>query len=115
MADFLAVRRIQRVVLYETKARYYLVGSNNAQTRFRVLKIDRTEPRDLVMSDDKRSTHRRRKVYSSVKSSPGRRGNNRIIPSCCDDIDVMLGNIKTDIAFTTGVDIIFINTRGDNQ
>ncbi|XP_048577491.1 polyphosphoinositide phosphatase-like [Nematostella vectensis] len=53
MADFLAVRRIQRVVLYETKARYYLVGSNNAQTRFRVLKIDRTEPRDLVMSDDK--------------------------------------------------------------
>ncbi|KAI4888939.1 hypothetical protein NFI96_025071 [Prochilodus magdalenae] len=33
--------------------RYFLVGSNNAQTKHRVLKIDRTEPRDLVVIDDK--------------------------------------------------------------
>uniref|UniRef100_A0A8B9HAY9 FIG4 phosphoinositide 5-phosphatase n=1 Tax=Astyanax mexicanus TaxID=7994 RepID=A0A8B9HAY9_ASTMX len=33
--------------------RYFLVGSNNAQTKHRVLKIDRTEPRDLVIIDDK--------------------------------------------------------------
>lgn len=33
--------------------KYYLVGSNNTQTRFRVLKIDRTEPRDLDIYDDK--------------------------------------------------------------
>uniref|UniRef100_A0A671MWB7 SAC domain-containing protein n=1 Tax=Sinocyclocheilus anshuiensis TaxID=1608454 RepID=A0A671MWB7_9TELE len=32
---------------------YFLVGSNNAQTKHRVLKIDRTEPRDLVIIDDK--------------------------------------------------------------
>lgn len=38
--------------------RYFLVGSNNAQTKHRVLKIDRTEPRDLVIIDDKVSwTH----------------------------------------------------------
>uniref|UniRef100_A0A3Q1EN04 FIG4 phosphoinositide 5-phosphatase n=1 Tax=Acanthochromis polyacanthus TaxID=80966 RepID=A0A3Q1EN04_9TELE len=44
---------IQRMVLYETRARYFLVGSNQAQTKHRVLKIDRTEPKDLVVIDDK--------------------------------------------------------------
>ncbi|XP_043962480.1 polyphosphoinositide phosphatase [Gambusia affinis] len=44
---------IQRMVLYETRARYFLVGSNHAQTKHRVLKIDRTEPKDLVIIDDK--------------------------------------------------------------
>uniref|UniRef100_A0A672H8R6 SAC domain-containing protein n=1 Tax=Salarias fasciatus TaxID=181472 RepID=A0A672H8R6_SALFA len=33
--------------------RYFLVGSNQAQTKHRVLKIDRTEPKDLVIIDDK--------------------------------------------------------------
>lgn len=33
--------------------RYYLVGSNNTETKFRVLKLDRTEPRELIISDDK--------------------------------------------------------------
>ncbi|XP_028295394.1 polyphosphoinositide phosphatase isoform X2 [Gouania willdenowi] len=44
---------IQRMDLYETRARYFLVGSNLAKTKHRVLKIDRTEPRDLVIIDDK--------------------------------------------------------------
>lgn len=30
-----------------------MVGSNNTQTRFRVLKIDRMEPSELVITDDK--------------------------------------------------------------
>uniref|UniRef100_A0A4W6DDG8 FIG4 phosphoinositide 5-phosphatase n=1 Tax=Lates calcarifer TaxID=8187 RepID=A0A4W6DDG8_LATCA len=34
-------------------SRYFLVGSNQAQTKHRVLKIDRTEPKDLVIIDDK--------------------------------------------------------------
>ncbi|CAB1340055.1 unnamed protein product, partial [Coregonus sp. 'balchen'] len=33
--------------------RYFLVGSNHAQTKHRVLKIDRTEPKDLAIIDDK--------------------------------------------------------------
>ena len=33
--------------------RFFVVGSNNTETRFRVLKIDRTEPRDLIIVDDK--------------------------------------------------------------
>ncbi|KAL2082219.1 hypothetical protein ACEWY4_022037 [Coilia grayii] len=44
---------LQKLVLYETRARYFLVGSNEAQTCHRVLKIDRTEPKDLVIIDDK--------------------------------------------------------------
>uniref|UniRef100_A0A8C7XAQ7 FIG4 phosphoinositide 5-phosphatase n=1 Tax=Oryzias sinensis TaxID=183150 RepID=A0A8C7XAQ7_9TELE len=44
---------IQKMVLYETRARYFLVGSNQAETKHRVLKIDRTEPKDLVIIDDK--------------------------------------------------------------
>uniref|UniRef100_A0AAY4DM76 SAC domain-containing protein n=1 Tax=Denticeps clupeoides TaxID=299321 RepID=A0AAY4DM76_9TELE len=44
---------LQRLVLYETRARFFLVGCNHAQTKHRVLKIDRTEPRDLVIIDDK--------------------------------------------------------------
>ena len=29
------------------------MGSNHAQTKFRIIKIDRTEPRELLLSDDK--------------------------------------------------------------
>ncbi|XP_049833832.1 polyphosphoinositide phosphatase isoform X1 [Schistocerca gregaria] len=44
---------IQKIALYETKSRFYLMGTNNTQTRFRVLKIDRMEPRELIVVDDK--------------------------------------------------------------
>ncbi|XP_056015815.1 polyphosphoinositide phosphatase-like isoform X2 [Ostrea edulis] len=44
---------IQKVILYETKARFYIVGSNSTESRFRVLKIDRTEPKELAIHDDK--------------------------------------------------------------
>ena len=33
--------------------RFYVVGSNNTEDIFRVLKIDRTEPRELQINDDK--------------------------------------------------------------
>ncbi|XP_064473715.1 polyphosphoinositide phosphatase-like [Ornithodoros turicata] len=44
---------IQRMALYETASWYYLVGSNNTQTKFRVLKIDRSDPYELTVIDDK--------------------------------------------------------------
>ncbi|XP_069483684.1 polyphosphoinositide phosphatase [Ambystoma mexicanum] len=47
------ISSVQKLVLYETRARYFLVGSNHAETKYRVLKIDRTEPKDLVVIDDK--------------------------------------------------------------
>ncbi|XP_047530610.1 polyphosphoinositide phosphatase [Vanessa atalanta] len=47
------ISSIQRIALYETKTRFYLIGSNNTQTRFRVLKIDRTDSKELILVDDK--------------------------------------------------------------
>jgi hypothetical protein len=47
------VRSVQKIVVYETKTRFYIVGSNEDQSKFRVLKIDRTEPKELVINDDK--------------------------------------------------------------
>ena len=43
----------QKIKLYETRTRFYLVGSNSSQTRFRILKIDRTEPTEINVIDDK--------------------------------------------------------------
>ncbi|XP_031847551.1 polyphosphoinositide phosphatase FIG4 isoform X2 [Nomia melanderi] len=48
------ISSIQKIALYETKSRFYLMGSNNTLNRFRVLKIDRMEPKELVVVDDKR-------------------------------------------------------------
>uniref|UniRef100_A0AAR2IW76 SAC domain-containing protein n=1 Tax=Pygocentrus nattereri TaxID=42514 RepID=A0AAR2IW76_PYGNA len=50
---FSAVQKSCNYIYFQNRSRYFLVGSNNAQTKHRVLKIDRTEPRDLVVIDDK--------------------------------------------------------------
>ncbi|ESO98034.1 hypothetical protein LOTGIDRAFT_143268 [Lottia gigantea] len=47
------ISSLQKIILYESKMRFYIVGSNVTETRFRVLKIDRTEPRELHIQDDK--------------------------------------------------------------
>ncbi|KAL3171307.1 hypothetical protein MRX96_013530 [Rhipicephalus microplus] len=47
------ISSVQRMALYETNLKYYLVGSNNTQTKFRVLEIDRTETNRLLVFDDK--------------------------------------------------------------
>ncbi|KAI7907384.1 SacI homology domain-containing protein [Cokeromyces recurvatus] len=38
--------------LYETKTRYYLVGTNESKQRYRVLQIHRTNPTELVVIED---------------------------------------------------------------
>jgi hypothetical protein len=43
---------LSHLVLYETPTRYYIVGSNAVQSRFKVLKIDRSEPKELAIHDD---------------------------------------------------------------
>lgn len=49
----------QKIKVYETRTRFYLVGSNSSQTRFRILKIDRTEPTEINVIDDKVEYNRR--------------------------------------------------------
>lgn len=42
---------LRRFTLYETRHRFYYVGSNQEKTRFRILKIERSHT-DLVVVDD---------------------------------------------------------------
>ncbi|OVA11474.1 Synaptojanin [Macleaya cordata] len=43
---------LEKFKLYETRARFYLIGSDRSKRFFRVLKIDRSEPSDLNISED---------------------------------------------------------------
>jgi len=51
--DFEGVRRMHKFTLYETATRFYIVGSDLLDSRFRILKIDRTaEIGDLSITED---------------------------------------------------------------
>ncbi|XP_044510488.1 phosphatidylinositol-3-phosphatase SAC1 isoform X3 [Mangifera indica] len=43
---------LEKFKLYETRQRFYLIGSDRNKRFFRVLKIDRSEPSDLNISED---------------------------------------------------------------
>ncbi|BBM99160.1 phosphatidylinositol 3,5-bisphosphate 5-phosphatase [Marchantia polymorpha subsp. ruderalis] len=43
---------LEKFTLYETRARFYMVGRDKAKVHFRVLKIDRSEPAELNISED---------------------------------------------------------------
>nr|GMD77630.1 Phosphoinositide phosphatase SAC1 [Ipomoea batatas] len=43
---------LEKFRLYETQARFYLIGSDRNKQFFRVLKIDRMEPSELNISED---------------------------------------------------------------
>lgn len=43
---------LQKFTVYETQARFYLVGRDKSRTRWRVLKIDRSEPTQLNIYED---------------------------------------------------------------
>ncbi|KAF3163708.1 phosphatidylinositol-3,5-bisphosphate 5-phosphatase [Orbilia oligospora] len=47
------VHRMQKFILYETSTRYYIVGSDSQDERYRMLKIDRTvDPGELSIIED---------------------------------------------------------------
>ncbi|XP_055611933.1 polyphosphoinositide phosphatase-like [Uranotaenia lowii] len=45
------ISSIQKVALFETKSKLYLIGSNSRETRFRLLEIDRKSPELLIHED----------------------------------------------------------------
>ena len=45
---------IQRISIYQTNARIYVMGFDCSQSYYRLLKIDRTEPKSLLIDDDNR-------------------------------------------------------------
>ena len=44
---------LSHLTLYETPTRYYISGSNATLSRFKMLKIDRSEPKELTIHDDR--------------------------------------------------------------
>nr|XP_002125633.1 polyphosphoinositide phosphatase [Ciona intestinalis] len=46
------IKWIQKIKIYKTHTRFYVIGSNNAETKYRILKIDRTDPWQLNIIDD---------------------------------------------------------------
>ncbi|KNC28029.1 hypothetical protein FF38_06824 [Lucilia cuprina] len=66
------ISAIQKVVLYETRTRLYLVGSNNRETRFRLLTIDRTQHDRLVIDENPNEFNALeiRRFLSSLGGSP---------------------------------------------
>ncbi|XP_062195636.1 phosphatidylinositol-3-phosphatase SAC1-like isoform X2 [Phragmites australis] len=47
-----AAATLEKFSLYETRARFYVIGSSREKRWFRVLKIDRSEPSELNVSED---------------------------------------------------------------
>ena len=45
---------IHRISIYQTNARIYIIGTDFSQSYYRLLKVDRTEPKSLVIDDDNR-------------------------------------------------------------
>ncbi|KAI0244013.1 phosphatidylinositol-3,5-bisphosphate 5-phosphatase, partial [Massospora cicadina] len=43
---------LHQFTIYETKTRLYVVGSNFGEDKFRILKVDRTSPKDLILTAD---------------------------------------------------------------
>ncbi|KAJ5140077.1 Polyphosphoinositide phosphatase [Penicillium atrosanguineum] len=58
------INRIHKFTLYETATRFYMVGINLAETRFRILKIDRTsESGELSITEDDMIYSKREMVH----------------------------------------------------
>lgn len=43
---------LQLLQVYQTNTKYFIIGSNDGETRFKILKIDRTDPRELLVEED---------------------------------------------------------------
>uniref|UniRef100_A0A8C8DJY6 FIG4 phosphoinositide 5-phosphatase n=1 Tax=Oryzias sinensis TaxID=183150 RepID=A0A8C8DJY6_9TELE len=90
---------------------YFLVGSNQAETKHRVLKIDRTEPKDLVIIDDKHVYNQQevRELLSRLdlgnRTKMGQKGSSGLSKS------VMAFGIVGFVRFLEGYYIVLITKR----
>ncbi|KAI8364687.1 SacI homology domain-containing protein [Radiomyces spectabilis] len=92
--------------LYETKTRYYLVGSNRSRQRFRVLQIHRTNPQDLVVIEDDvvYTEHEKNKLLKMIEDGNLSVGGLNLVP-------MQIYGIVGFIRFTEGWYMIFITKR----
>ncbi|THU57266.1 hypothetical protein C4D60_Mb03t01700 [Musa balbisiana] len=57
---------LQKFRLYETRSKFYMVGSNKSRTLWKVLKIDRLEPSELSIREDP-TTYSESECYELLK------------------------------------------------
>ncbi|PWN53902.1 hypothetical protein IE53DRAFT_383532 [Violaceomyces palustris] len=62
---------LKRFTLWETKTRFYLVAYNTSQTRFRILKVDRTPPIAVTAPNQGANDRDKESNYSTSQTSTG--------------------------------------------
>ncbi|ORZ14234.1 SacI homology domain-domain-containing protein [Absidia repens] len=92
--------------LYETKTRYYIVGTDHSKQRYRVLQVHRTNPKDLVVIEDDvvYTEQEKTKLLNMIEDGNLLVGGLHLVPM---KIYGMIGFIR----FTQGWYMIFITKR----
>ena len=76
------IHKMHKFSLYETASRYYIVGGDVAEKRFRILKIDRNEDGELGIADDKTVYSRKEMSQLLDTIDDGNRGTGGIRLRC---------------------------------
>ncbi|KAI8086042.1 polyphosphoinositide phosphatase [Halteromyces radiatus] len=92
--------------LYETKTRYYIVGTDQSKQRYRVLQIHRTNPKDLVVIEDDvvYTEQEKTKLLNMIEDGNLSVGGLHLVP-------MRIYGIIGFIRFTQGWYMIFITKR----
>ncbi|XP_063610918.1 polyphosphoinositide phosphatase-like [Penaeus indicus] len=108
---FPIINGLQKMALYETKARLYLIGSNITQTKFRVLKIDRTESNSLNITDDKvEYSHRQiKELLSMINEGNRAQSGQRLVNGLAKTVSAF--GIVGFVRFLEGYYIILVTKR----
>ncbi|CAM0140332.1 unnamed protein product, partial [Umbelopsis sp. WA50703] len=97
---------VNRFTLYETKTRFYLFGTNHQQKRYRVLKIDRTSPKELVVIEED-ALYTRKEAEQLLKMIiDGNRNSGG-----CNEVPMQIHGIIGFVKFTQGWYMLFITRR----
>ncbi|CDH60697.1 domain-containing protein [Lichtheimia corymbifera JMRC:FSU:9682] len=92
--------------LYETKTRYYLVGTNQSRQRYRVLQIHRTNPKELTVIEDEAVYTENEKTWLLKMIEDGNLAVGGLQP-----VPMRIYGIVGFIRFTEGWYMIFITKR----
>ncbi|KAI8147495.1 SacI homology domain-containing protein [Fennellomyces sp. T-0311] len=89
--------------LYETKTRYYLIGTNQSRQKYRVLQIHRTNPKELVVIEDDvvYSETQKTRLLNMIENGNAHVGGLQLVP-------MRIHGIVGFIRFTQGWYMIFI-------
>ncbi|OAD70259.1 hypothetical protein PHYBLDRAFT_115553 [Phycomyces blakesleeanus NRRL 1555(-)] len=92
--------------LYETKTRYYLIGTNQSKQRYRVLQIHRTNPKELVVIEDDvvYTQHEKSKLLKMIEDGNMSVGGLHLVP-------MRIYGVVGFVRFTQGWYMIFITKR----